>query len=202
MIHLPQAWVGLPACIFAYLPVSLPDTVCQWHRLPKCLSVSLLTCPSFCLSACMFAFPSVWFCLPACLLTWLPLCLCLSVYFGGLAIVIVIVIVTGLVIVQSQGKWRSISTETQRPPGYRKGTQTAVVWSFIPFIRSSQIHLARHSERGKKTRQAEGEVGRQHQRMDRPGAPPSLRGQWRPGKMEETGCEINCGAPTTLAVKE
>ena len=30
---------------------------------------------------------------------------------------------------------------------------------------------------------------------------PSPRGQWRKGKMEETGCEIICGAPTTLAVK-
>ena len=29
---------------------------------------------------------------------------------------------------------------------------------------------------------------------------PSPRGQWRTGKMEETGCEIICGAPTTLAV--
>ena len=29
-------------------------------------------------------------------------------------------------------------------------------------------HLARHSERGKKTRQTEEEVGRQHQGMDRP----------------------------------
>ena len=37
------------------------------------------------------------------------------------------------------------------------------------FIRSGQNHLARHSERGKKTRQTEKEVGRQHQGMDRPG---------------------------------
>ena len=37
------------------------------------------------------------------------------------------------------------------------------------FIRSSQNHLARHSEKGKKTRQTEEEVGRQHQGMDRPG---------------------------------
>ena len=29
----------------------------------------------------------------------------------------------------------------------------------------------------------------------------SPRGQWRTGKMEETGFEIICGAPTTLAVK-
>ena len=28
----------------------------------------------------------------------------------------------------------------------------------------------------------------------------SPRGQWRTGKMEETGCEIICGAPMTLAV--
>ena len=33
-----------------------------------------------------------------------------------------------------------------------KETQTEVVWSCFPFIRSGQNHLARHSERGKKTR--------------------------------------------------
>ena len=45
--------------------------------------------------------------------------------------------------------------------------QTAVVWLCLPFIRSGQNHLARHSEREKKTRQTEEEVGRQHQGMDR-----------------------------------
>ena len=38
-----------------------------------------------------------------------------------------------------------------------------MVWSCYPFIRSGQNHLARHSERRKKTRQTEEEVGRQHQ---------------------------------------
>ena len=33
-----------------------------------------------------------------------------------------------------------------------------VVWTCLPFIRSGQNHLARHSERGKKTRQTEEEV--------------------------------------------
>ena len=47
--------------------------------------------------------------------------------------------------------------------------QTAVVWSCLPFIRSGQKHLARHSERGKKTRQTEEEVERHHQGMNRPG---------------------------------
>ena len=41
---------------------------------------------------------------------------------------------------------------TRRPPDHRKETQTAVVWSCFPFIRFGQNHLARHSERGKKTR--------------------------------------------------
>ena len=54
------------------------------------------------------------------------------------------------------------------PPDHRKETQTAVVWSCLPFIRSGQNHFARHSERGKKTRQTEEEVGTQHQGMDRP----------------------------------
>ena len=80
-------------------------------------------------------------------------------------------------------------------------TQTAVVWSCFPFIRSGQNHLARHSERGKKTRQTEEEVGRQHQEMNRPGVRQVPEGSGEQGKMEKTGCKIVCGAPTTLAVK-
>ena len=51
---------------------------------------------------------------------------------------------------------------TRRPPANRKETQTVVVWSCFPFIRSGQNHLARHSERGKKTRQK----GRQRRRWE------------------------------------
>ena len=90
---------------------------------------------------------------------------------------------------------------TRRPPDDRKETQTVVVWSCFPFIRSGQNHLARHSERGKKTRRSKEEVGRQHQGMDRPGVRQVPEGSGEQGKMEETGCEIICGAPTTLAVK-
>ena len=88
-----------------------------------------------------------------------------------------------------------------RPPDDRKDTQTAVVWSCFPFIRSGKNHLARHSERGEKTRQAEEEVGRQHQGMDRPGVRHVPEGSGEQGKMEKTGCKIICGAPTTLTVK-
>ena len=52
---------------------------------------------------------------------------------------------------------------TQGPPDHRKEMQTAVLWSCLPFVRSGQNHLARHGERGEKTRQTEEEVGKQHQ---------------------------------------
>ena len=85
---------------------------------------------------------------------------------------------------------------TWRHPDDCKETQTAVVWSCLPLIRSVQNHLARHSERGKKE-----EVGRQHQGIDRPGVRQVPEGSGEQGKMEKTGCKIICGAPTTLAVK-
>ena len=76
-----------------------------------------------------------------------------------------------------------------------------MVWSCFPFIRSGQNHLARHSERGKKTRRTKEEVGKQLQGMDRPGVRQVPEGSGEQGKMEKTGCKIICGAPTTLAVK-
>ena len=87
---------------------------------------------------------------------------------------------------------------TRRLPDYRKETQTAVVWTYLPFIRSGQNHFARHSERGKKTRQTEKGVGRHHQGMDRPQGRKDLEGSGEQRRMEETGCEIICGAPKTL----
>ena len=86
-------------------------------------------------------------------------------------------------------------------PDHRKETQTAVVWTCLPFIRSGQNHLARHSERRKKTRQTEEEVGRHYQGMDRPGVRQVPEGSGKQRTMEETGCKIIRGAPTTLAVK-
>ena len=57
------------------------------------------------------------------------------------------------------------------------------------------------SERGKKTRQTEEEVGRQHQGMDCPGVRQVPEGSGEQGKIEETGCGVICGAPATLVVK-
>ena len=55
---------------------------------------------------------------------------------------------------------------------------------------------------GRRQRQTEEEVGRQHQGLDRPGVCQVPEGSGEQGNMEETGCEIICGAPMTLAVKE
>ena len=50
---------------------------------------------------------------------------------------------------------------------------------------AGQNHLARHSERGKKTKQTEEEVGRQHQGMDTPGVWQVPEGSGEQGKMEK-----------------
>ena len=77
-----------------------------------------------------------------------------------------------------------------------------VILTCLPLIRSGQNHLTMHSERGKKTRQTEEEVGRQHQGMDTPEVGQVPEGSGEQGQVEETDCEIICGAPTILAVKD
>ena len=67
--------------------------------------------------------------------------------------------------------------------------------------RLAKTILQGHSERGKKTRQTDQEMGRQHQGMDRLGVCQVLGGSGEQRKMEETGYEVICGAPTTPAVK-
>ena len=43
---------------------------------------------------------------------------------------------------------------------------------------------------------------RQHQGMDRPGVCQVPEGSEEQRKIEETGCEVTCGTPATLVVKE
>ena len=50
--------------------------------------------------------------------------------------------------------------------------------------------ILQDSERWKKTRQTEEEVGRQHQGLDRPGIHQAPEGSGELRKMEESGCEI------------
>ena len=81
-------------------------------------------------------------------------------------------------------------------------SQTSVVWSCLPSIRPGQNYLARHSERGKKTRQTGEEVWRQHQGMDGRGVRQVLEGSGERGKMEETVCEIICGSQRPLRLRD
>ena len=90
--------------------------------------------------------------------------------------------------------WRSLGQEKKRSLIFKK--------EFEIELTASVRKLARHGERGKTTRQTEGEVGRQHQEMDRPGVRQVPKGSVEQGKMEKNSCKIICGAPTTLAVKE
>ena len=77
-----------------------------------------------------------------------------------------------------------------------------MVWLSLLFIRSGHNHLARHSERGKKTRQTEEEWEDNLREWTGLEFFKSQRAVENRGKkMEETGCKITYGAPTTLAVK-
>ena len=83
------------------------------------------------------------------------------------------------------------SWTTWRPPDDRKETQTAVVWSCFLFIRSGRNHPARCRERGKKTRQTEEEVGRQHQGIDRSGVRQVPEGSGEQGKSRTLVAELS-----------
>ena len=72
-----------------------------------------------------------------------------------------------------------------------KRRKLQVVWSCLPFIRSGQNHLATHSERGKKTRRTEEEVGRQHQGMGRPGIRQVPEGSGEQGKWRKLVAKLS-----------
>ena len=91
--------------------------------------------------------------------------------------------------------------DTRRSPDDRKKTQTAVVWSCFPFIRSGQNHLARHSGRGKKTRRQRKRWEDNIREWTGLEFTKSQRAVENREKWKKTGCKIICGAPTTLAVK-
>ena len=70
----------------------------------------------------------------------------------------------------------------EEPPGHLEEMQSAVVWTCLPFISSSQNHHPRHSERGKKKRQTEEEVGGKTSGKEQVWSSQSPRGQWKTEK--------------------
>ena len=67
--------------------------------------------------------------------------------------------------------------------------------SLAKTISQGTVKKGRRQDRQKK------EVERQHRGMDRPGVRQVSEGSGGQRKMEKSGCEVICGAPTTLAVK-
>ena len=74
---------------------------------------------------------------------------------------------------------QSDHTKTPWPPDHRKETQTAVVWSCLPFFRSGQTHLARHSERAKKDKADWWRGGKTTSGNGQAWSSSSPGGQWR-----------------------
>ena len=68
---------------------------------------------------------------------------------------------------------------TTRRPDHRKETQTEVVWTCLPFIRSGQDHMGRHSEKDKADRRRSGKTTSGNGQA---WSLPSPRGQWRTGE--------------------
>ena len=92
---------------------------------------------------------------------------------------------------------------TQRPPDHPKEMQTEVVWTCLPFI---------HQVRLKPSGKAQWKGGRRQSRQNKRWEDnirewtglefaKSQEGSGEQGTMEETGCEVICGAPMTPAVK-
>ena len=80
-----------------------------------------------------------------------------------------------------------------------------MVWTCLPYFRFGQNHLARHRERGKKTRQTEKKKkkrgGKATSGNGQAWSSPSPEGRGEQIKIEETGSEIMRLASTTLALK-
>ena len=71
----------------------------------------------------------------------------------------------------------------QRPSSHREETQTAALWSYLPFIMSGQNHLERHSEKWHKADRGRG--GKTASGNEQAWSSPVPRLQWRIGKNGE-----------------
>ena len=86
-------------------------------------------------------------------------------------------------------------------PNHGKEMETQMVWPHLNILWHGEDNSARDSERSKKERKTEEEMGRQHQGMDRNWVWRFHESSGRQGRMEKYCCNIICGAPTTSKVK-
>ena len=76
-----------------------------------------------------------------------------------------------------------------------------MVWSYLKILGHGEDSSAGGSERNKKERKTEEEMGREHQGIDGNGVWRFPEGSGRQGKMERYCCNVICGAPTTSEAK-
>ena len=76
-----------------------------------------------------------------------------------------------------------------------------MVWPHLKILRHGEDNSAGDSERSKKERKTEEEMGRYHQGMDGNGLLRFHKGSRRQGRVEMYCCNVICGAPTTSEVK-
>ena len=84
---------------------------------------------------------------------------------------------------------------TWRYPDDRKETQTAVVWSCLPFIRSGQNYLANAQWKGEEDKADKGRRGKTTSGNGQAWSSASPRGQWRTGKNGENWLQNHLWCP-------
>ena len=80
-------------------------------------------------------------------------------------------------------------------------TETQMVWLYLKILWYGEGNSAGDSERSKKERTTEEEMGRKHRGMDRNWVWRFPEGNRRQGKAERYVYSVICGAPTTVKVK-
>ena len=90
--------------------------------------------------------------------------------------------------------------QTTWRPDRHKETQTAVVWSCLPFIWPKPSGKVQW--KGEEYKADRGRDGKTTSGNGQAWSSQVPEGSGEQGKMEETGCKIICGAPTTFAVRD
>ena len=84
---------------------------------------------------------------------------------------------------------------TRRPPDHRKETQTAVVWSCLPFVRSGQNPSCKAQEKEEEDKADRGKGGKTTSGNGQDWSSSSPRGQWRTGKNGENWLQNHLWCP-------
>ena len=82
-----------------------------------------------------------------------------------------------------------------------KETLTAVLWTCFRSSAMAKTILQGTVKGGRRQGRQRKRWEDDHQGMDRSGVRPVPEGSGEQRKMGETGCEVLCGVPTTLAIK-